>query len=219
MSETDRETPVRSGPVDAPGWPADVAGEYRRAGYWAGRTFGEMLRAQAATHADRTAVVDSDRRLTYAELDAEVDALAAGFHELGLGRGDRVVLQLPNEVDFVVTWFALQRLGVVPVHAMPGHRFAEITHLATLSDAVAHIVPDVHARFDYRALAAEVRAHVPALRHVVVAGDPGPDGDAVALADLRRPSTAGPAAGPDPGPVASDTALLLLSGGRPGCRS
>jgi 2,3-dihydroxybenzoate---[aryl-carrier protein] ligase len=198
--------------ADAPTWPAETAESYRRAGYWAGRTFGAQLRDLAAAHADRTAVVDADRRVTYAELDRAVDELAAGLRERGLRRGDKVVLQLPNGVDFVVTWFALQRLGVVPVHALPGHRAAEITHLAALSGAVAHIVPDVHARFDYRELAATVRAQVPGVRHVVVAGESGGRDGAVALGDLPVPG-AGPI---DDAPSPSDIALLLLSGGTTG---
>ncbi|MEV1293172.1 AMP-binding protein [Pseudonocardia sp. NPDC049635] len=200
--------------ADAPTWPPEVARSYREAGYWQGRTFGEVLRAAAGAQPDHPAVVDVHHRLSYAELDTEVDRTAAGLHRLGLRRGDRVVLQLPNRASFLVVWFALQRLGVLPVHALPGHRRAEIVHLARLSEAVAYLIPDVHARFDHRTLAAEVRAEVPSLRHVVVDGDPGPD--AVALEALRTTAPAeAPAAELDP-PVASDVALLLLSGGTTG---
>lgn len=197
---------TRTPTADAPTWPPDVAAEYRAAGYWTGRTFGARLRELAAGHGTRTALVDGDRRWTYAEFDRDVDALAAGLRNRGLTCGDRVVVQLPNRSEFLILWFALQRLGVVPVHAMPGHRATEITHLAALSGAVAYVVPDVHARFDYRPLAAQI----PDVLRIVV-GDPGDLENAVAFTDL--PVDEGPVAD---APVSSDVALLLLSGGTTG---
>jgi len=198
-------------------WPAADQERFRAAGYWAGVTFGDLLRGWARQHPDRTAVVDgaSADRWTYAELDAHVDRVCAGLHRLGLRRGDRVIVQLPNCAEFVLVWFALLRLGVVPVHAMPGHRRAEISHLAALSGAVAYMITDRSEWFDYRGLADEVRNDV--LRHVIVVGDAGGH-DCVPFADL---SAAGPGELPPlpPGPAASaasDLALLLLSGGTTG---
>jgi 2,3-dihydroxybenzoate-AMP ligase len=208
-----------------PTWPEAESARYRAAGHWQGVTFGARLRQAATEHAERVAVVDGDRRWTYAELDAEADRVAAGLRGLGIGRGDRVVVQLPNRAEFVLVWFGLQRLGAVPVHAMPGHRRREIGHLVRLSGAVACVVPDRHARFDHRELMREVRAELGpdgSLRHVVVVGDPGPYEDVVAF-DALRANGADPAgldtgspgaeaADPDPGTLA----LLLLSGGTTG---
>ncbi|NED90235.1 (2,3-dihydroxybenzoyl)adenylate synthase, partial [Streptomyces sp. SID11233] len=86
------------------------------------------------------------------------DRVARGLRGLGIGRGDRVVVQLPNCAEFVLLWFGLQRLGAVPVHAMPAHRRREISHLVRASGAVACVVPDRHARCDYRELMRSVRA-------------------------------------------------------------
>ena len=63
-------------------------------------------------HAD--AVVDGERRLTYAELAARARALAEGFRRLGVGRGDRVLLVLRNRLEHVLGYWALQLLGGVP---------------------------------------------------------------------------------------------------------
>ena len=167
-----------------PAWPDADAERYRRAGHWEGRTFGAHLRGWAADRPRRTALVDGDRRWTYARLDTEADLLAHGLRRLGLRRGDRVVVQLPNCAEFVLLWFALQRLGAVPVHAMPGHRRAEIGHLVRISGAVACVIPDRHARFDHRELLREILAEqTPSgtLRHVVVVGDPGTHGDFIPL--------------------------------------
>ncbi|MFF5113621.1 (2,3-dihydroxybenzoyl)adenylate synthase [Streptosporangium sp. NPDC000509] len=204
-------------PQAHPVWPRADAERYRRAGYWSGRTFGAHLRDWAARHPRRTALVDGDRRWTYADLDAEADLLARGLRRLGLRKGDRVVVQLPNCAEFVQLWFALQRLGAVPVHAMPGHRRAEIDHLVRISGAVACVIPDRHARFDHRGLLRHIltdQAGSGTLRHVVVLGDPGAHRDFTRFEDLR--TEAAPLATGREDPDAADLALLLHSGGTTG---
>lgn len=210
---------------DWPGWPDTDADRYRAAGYWAGHTFDQLLASWSVEHGDRTALVDGERRFSYAALEAEVDRTARGLRGLGVTRGDRFIMQLPNIAEFVIGWFALQRVGAVPVHAMPAHRTAEIEHLARLSGAVGYFIADRHARLDYRELAAEVRKSrqdcAESLKHVIVVGDPG-EHDFVSFADLVE--RGGPApTGPAPtGPTATgtadsgDLALLLLSGGTTG---
>ncbi|GAA4882784.1 (2,3-dihydroxybenzoyl)adenylate synthase [Saccharopolyspora cebuensis] len=201
-----------TGPAPLPGcptWPEEFAARYRAAGYWRGDTFGSMLRERAAEHPDRIAVVGGDRRVSYGELDARADRLAAGLHRLGIAPRDRVVVQLPNIPEFFDVCFALYRLGAVPVFALPTHRLTEVGYFCEFSEAVAYITADVEAGFDHRVLAAEVRREVPGLRHVLIAGDPG-DSGFTALSDVD----AEPAdlAGPHPG----DIAFLQLSGGSTG---
>ena len=201
-------------------WPEAEKARYRAVGHWEGVTFGALLRHWAAGRGGRVALVDGDRRWTYAQLDAEADLIARGLFGLGIKRGDRVVIQLPNLAEFVLLWFALQRLGAVPVHAMPGHRRREIGHLVRAAEAVACVVPDRHARFDHRELMREVRAEQgpdDSLRHVVVVGDPGPGKDFVSFEALRTaPPTASGHGLDDGGAAPSDIALLLLSGGTTG---
>ncbi|WP_411759810.1 (2,3-dihydroxybenzoyl)adenylate synthase [Streptomyces tunisiensis] len=210
-------------------WPEAESARYRAAGHWQGMTFGARLRQSAAAHGERVALVDGDRRWTYADLDAEADRVAHGLRSHGVGRGDRVVVQLPNRAEFVLVWFGLQRLGAVPVHAMPGHRRREIGHLVRVSGAVACVVPDRHARFDHRELMRSVRSeHGPGRspRVVVVVGDPGQESGFVSFEALRTASSSTPAGsspealrGPcadDGGADPADIALLLLSGGTTG---
>jgi 2,3-dihydroxybenzoate-AMP ligase len=201
------------------GWPDAAAERYRRAGYWAGLTFDSYLRMWAASRPQRVALVDGNRSWTYAQLNASADRLAARLREAGIGKGARVVVQLPNRAEFVLTWFGLQRVGAVPVHAMPGHRRIEITHLIRASGAVAYLIPDRHARFDYRELAREIKdCHpgkandVPTLRLVLVCGEPGEHRDFIRLDDRPEKEIASPGADVRP----SDLALLLLSGGTTG---
>ncbi|MFI1971258.1 (2,3-dihydroxybenzoyl)adenylate synthase [Streptomyces cinnamoneus] len=197
--------------TDAPGYPAEFAERYRAAGYWRGETFGRMLRERAQKYPDRVAVVDpagEGRRWTYAELDARADRLAAGLLARGVGKGDRVVLQLPNIAEFFEVVFALFRIGALPVFALPAHRESEIRHFCAFTEAVAYVIPDVSEGYDYRALATTVRADVPGLRHVFVVGDPG---EHTALADVP----AEPVVIEDE-PRPHELAFLQLSGGSTG---
>ncbi|MFE6133250.1 (2,3-dihydroxybenzoyl)adenylate synthase [Streptomyces sp. NPDC056437] len=198
---------------DAPTWPAAFAERYRAAGYWQGETFGQMLAARAQQFPDRVAVIDpagEARRWTYGELDRRADRLAAGFLAAGIGRGDRVVVQLPNVAEFFEVVFALFRIGALPVFALPAHRETEIRYFCKFSEAVAYVIADQHNGFDHRELATHVKAQAPALRHVFVVGDPGGH---TALGAVPRELD-----GLDThrGPRASDLAFLQLSGGSTG---
>ncbi|ATB27485.1 (2,3-dihydroxybenzoyl)adenylate synthase [Melittangium boletus] len=190
-----------------PTWPEAFATRYRQAGYWRGETFGQMLRDRAARQGEHTAIVSGGERLSYRELDLRADRLAAGFHALGIQAGDRVVVQLPNIAAFLEVCFALFRLGALPVFALPAHRAAEIGYFCEFTQAVAYIIPDKHGGFDYRALAEQIRATVPGLRHVIVAGEAGPH---LALSGLYTEPVA------LSGPAPHDVAFFQLSGGSTG---
>ncbi|MFE3758264.1 (2,3-dihydroxybenzoyl)adenylate synthase [Nocardia tengchongensis] len=189
-------------------FPADLAERYRRDGYWAGRPLGELLRDAARQWPTRPALLsDQTAATTYVELDHAADRMAHGFLALGVHPGDRVVLQLPNTPEFLPLLFGLLRAGIIPVLTLPAHRRAEIEHLTRLSGAVAYVIADRLGDFDYRTLAAEVRAHAPDLRHVLVLGDPGP------FTDLNSIPADGDSL---PAVDASDIALMLVSGGTTG---
>src|SRR2546421_11410660 len=138
-------------------FPAEFARRYRQEGYWPGERLGDLLRRWAAAGGDRPAVSGGSERMSYAELDAAADRLAYGLRRLGLARGDRVVVQLPNVVEFPTVCFALLRLGVLPVFALPPHREHEINYLAAHSEAVAYLACDTFGGFGYGQLGAAAR--------------------------------------------------------------
>lgn len=195
-------------------FPADRAAAYRQAGFWTGQPLDSILSNGAAQWADVTAVADSQRSYTFAELDAVADRVAGRLSALGLRAGDRVLLQLPNTTQFAVAFFGLLRAGVVPVMCLSGHRSTELSHFAGISGAVGIVITDTAAGFDFRVMAAQLQKDHPALRHVIVDGDPGeylawsaltdPDGDVPTAAPAREEFDA------------DEPALLLVSGGTTG---
>lgn len=195
-------------------WPEEFAQRYRAQGYWEDITLFEVLSRTAEHFPDKLAVVDGTRRLTYAELLREVELLAAGLASLGLRPFDRVIFQLNNSIELVEAFFALARIGVIPVMALPAHRRTEIAHFARASGAVALLVPDVARKFDYREMAREVVAQCPGIRHVVVSGQAGTG--QTGLGELLARKNAETAKSLCPLPKSADVALMLLSGGTTG---
>ncbi|WP_240759141.1 AMP-binding protein, partial [Phytoactinopolyspora endophytica] len=157
---TERRTTLLEGCVP---WPDELAERYRQAGYWRGETLDDLLRRRAHERGDQLGASDATQRLTYAELDDTAGRAATAMSRAGVGPRDRVVMQLPNTVDFLTVFFAIQRLGAIPVLALPMHRRSEITHLCRVSGATGYVIPGHHSGFDYRGLAADVRAAVPGL--------------------------------------------------------
>jgi 2,3-dihydroxybenzoate-AMP ligase len=196
------------------GWPEAAARRYRDAGLWEGLTVAEMVARTANRQPDKLAVVHGERRLTYHELVAQSRALAQRLAALGLKPLDRAVLQLPNTVEFVTTYLALNWIGVIPVMALRAHRHAEVRHFIRACGATAYFVPDTIGGFDFRPMAAEMAAEFPSLRHVIVAGQPGPGQTALPSCDT------GVADGPELDaallalrPSSQDVSTMLLSGG------
>lgn len=191
-------------------WPQELAERYRQLGYWTGETFGEFLRKRTTESPDAIAVVQGDKRWTYAELDSRADALARGFPTFSLRAGDRVVVHLPNIAEFVGIIFGMYRAGIVPVFALPAHRITEIKHFAEAAEAKAYVIADSFGGFNYRELAAELTSAVPAIEHVFVVGDAGEftsiDEVAARGAGKVLPSSPSP----------SDVAFFQLSGGSTG---
>lgn len=98
-------------------------------------TLPELLRKSAAAHPEKPALLAGPRSFTYRALEAEALGLGAILRGLGLGRGERVVMMLPNAPEFVVTYFAIQEAGgtVVPVNTL--FKPDEVRHLLRDSGA------------------------------------------------------------------------------------
>ncbi|HKQ69470.1 MAG TPA: AMP-binding protein, partial [Polyangiaceae bacterium] len=196
-------------------WPSDLAARYRAGGLWRGQTVGAWFTERAALFADRTAVVEGARRVTYRMLAASAARLACSFSGLGLRPGDRVVVQLPNGVELVEVLLALFGSGLVPVLALPAHRQIELEAFCSGTGATALIVSARQGATDLLPMAARIRRSCAAtVRHLVVHGHSGPlDPDVQPLEALYDASdeVALGILG-----VASEMALLQLSGGSTG---
>jgi fatty-acyl-CoA synthase len=161
-------------------------------------TLGQMLDRAAARFPDREAIVFRRERVTYGELRRRVDDFARGLLALGLGRGDHVVLWMPNCVEWNVANLGIAKIGAVTVTCNSRYRAFEVEYVLRQSDAKALIMVDhfAAAKIDYLGVLDELlpearqgnglpSARFPALRHVVVLGTEVPKG-AVDFAAVER---------------------------------
>lgn len=121
-----------------------------------------LLDDAASSFPTRTALAFLGTTLTYRELKAQVDAFASALSELGVGKGDRVAIVLPNCPQNVITFYAVLRLGAIVVQHNPLYTRAELRHQLADCGAKAVVCLDrVYA--DIEAVRADT-----SLEHIVV---------------------------------------------------
>jgi 2,3-dihydroxybenzoate-AMP ligase len=199
-------------------WPDHFVQDYLRRGYWKAESIADILETRARDLADRTFASDAAGRLSYGDVDRSAARLALRLLDLGLCPRDIVLLQLPNIREFIIVFFALQKIGVIPVMCLPQHRSRELSYFAQLTGAKAHFFPQRFRNFEYGALAREVQAAAPTLRYMLSTGDGTESGIAYldpwiedASLESAMPRVLAPHR-PDP----FEVAFMLLSGGTTG---
>ena len=151
-----------------------------------GKTIGQFFDDACTKWATRPALVVRHQkvRLSYAELRAAVDQLAAGLLTLDLNPGDRIGIWSPNNSEWVLTQFASAKAGLILVNINPAYRTAELEYALNKVGCKALILAERFKTSDYvgmlRELAPELghaqpgkleSARLPALRSVVLLGD------------------------------------------------
>ncbi len=143
-----------------------------------GDTIGGNFDAAVRAFGDREALVDrspgngSARRWTYAELAADVDALALGLLEMGIATGDRVGIWAPNCAEWTLTQYATAKIGAILVNINPAYRTRELEFVLNQSGSVLLVAATRLKASDYAGMIAEVRPRCPQLKSVVLLGSP-----------------------------------------------
>src|SRR4051812_245175 len=148
-------------------FPPEFASRYRAKGYWRDKTLAQEFAVIFNRYADRVALIDGEREFTYADIDRITDNLALNLLELGLQPLDRVVPALPNIAEFVLLYFALQKIGAIPIAALVSHRYAEISQFVQLSGATTCIYPERHGDFEFEPMIQRVRNESATLRYCI----------------------------------------------------
>src|SRR5207302_7418508 len=137
---------------------------YRAKGYWQDKSLAEEFAAAFRSYEKKTLLVDQGREYTYGEVDTLSDNLALNLIELGLRPLDRVVPTLPNCAEFVLLYFALQKIGAIPIAALVTHRYAEISQFVQLSGTSTCVYPERHGDFEFWPMIRRVQQENPSLR-------------------------------------------------------
>jgi len=128
-------------------------------------TLPQVLRARARQHPERPFLqwAGEGPFRSYGETDRMASRLANGFARLGVARGDRVVLFLPNSLELLFLWFGLNKLGAVEAPINDSYKGSFLEHQFNISGARVLVADE--ALLDR---VAESEANMPALEHVVV---------------------------------------------------
>jgi len=143
------------------------AKKYTKFRWWLGITLGDMLDKASDLYPNKEALVDDRSRLTCSQLREKVNRLAIGLIEIGINKGDPIILQLPNWGEFVYSYFALHKIGAIAVLLLPRHTQIEVNHFSGLVKPKAWIVPEKYRRIDYLPIIDNVFKENPQLKHVI----------------------------------------------------
>ncbi len=200
-------------------FPATDAQRFVEKGYWEERPLIDGFREVFSRNAERVALVDDHEQVTYRELDERSSLLARHLLDLGFQPLDRIVVQLPNTVMFAYLYFAMQKIGAIPILALPVHRRREVSQFVEIAGARACAVPAFARGFDFRQMVRELMGAHESLELCLVQGvdpDEGADGfislESLLVGEPRTPESALDEVVIDP----YDPAVFLLSGGTTG---
>jgi cyclohexanecarboxylate-CoA ligase len=199
--------------------PERAAGFYER-GWWRRETFLDDLARSVRERPDQPAVIAYEdgrhaRTLTYRDLTHTVDRFAAALTELGIGRGDVVVVHLPNWWMLSPLYLACGRIRAVVASVVTVFGGRDLRHVLETTEAKAAIVADHFLGVDYAARLREVAPGT--LRHRIVVGDAAATG-ALDFTEffVRTPWEQTHPPSQFPVPQADDPAHIVFSSGTTG---
>ncbi len=132
----------------------------------------EYLEKWAKERPEREAIVYADRRVTYADYDREVNRVARGLLKLGVRRGDKVGLYIPNHPEFVFGYLACAKLGAAAVPVTWRFAASEVKYILGHSDSSVVIMETSFMDSDFIEKINAVRDDLPELRDIVIIGSP-----------------------------------------------
>ena len=179
-------------------YPAETIAWFYERGYWTSETLPDVLDRRAAAGPDRPLIIDGPTVLTNAQVREAAYRVAAGLRSLGVRVGDRIAVQLPNWPEYVLTYFALARLGAVIVPLMPIYRHKEVAYILGLTGASAYVGTAGDA-FDHLAMVRELRGDLPGLKTIVTVRSAAQP-DEVRYEDLAAGQRGAGRGTPGPGP-------------------
>ena len=190
-------------------FPPEFAERYKRADFWRAETIPQAIVNASEQRPDAIALNDSTRSITYAQLLDEAGKLAALLDREGIARGDRIVIQLPNCIEFATFTVACLEIGAIPIMALPAFRKAELAYLVAFANAKAIAIAPEYRGFDHASLARELRTELPVLKSIFsTAASAG-------CVSLREHGAESHQIGSSPSDP-YEVALFLLSGGTTG---
>ena len=134
-------------------------------------SLGETLDQAAAIAPDKTALVEGEKRRSFKELDAMANALAASLQELGLRKGDRIAIYMKSSIEFVVSFYAIEKLGGIVAWVNPNYRKTEAEFILRNSEAKGIVIFREWEGYDYLDAVLKMKENLPSLEFTLLVGE------------------------------------------------
>lgn len=157
----------------APQYSLEVIEEYTAKGWWKNLTYGDILDQGAQDCPDKPAVKDERCSLTYAQLKEKTDRFATALLQLGVKKNDIFIIQLPNRHEWVVSFYALAKIGAVPLMSITRHSSVELSHFFDMTGAVGWIVPMRDKKRIFRPLIEQLQNEAKSLKYIITLDNGG----------------------------------------------
>jgi 2,3-dihydroxybenzoate-AMP ligase len=148
-------------------YPKEDREKYNRRRWWLGMTWGDVFDKATDIYPDKIGLADETGSWTYGELREKVDRLAIALMKLGIKPRDWVLLQFPNWHEYIVSFFAMQKIGALTLLLIPRHNQPEIHHLCSLTRPVAWLAPRRYGKFDYSPIIQGIVRENPQMKHII----------------------------------------------------
>jgi fatty-acyl-CoA synthase len=130
-----------------------------------------LVEQRAQEHPTRVLATNGERTWTYQQVDTDASSLAAAFSELGLGTGDRIAVNLPNGVEWIIATLAAAKLGAVVVPVSPQLSMHDLRYQLRHAEASAVVTIEKWDGVDFLQRFEELLGDLPDLQYVVTVGD------------------------------------------------
>ncbi len=134
-------------------------------------SFAPLVEHRARVHPERTIAMTGDRTWSYGHVNTQASSLAAALAELGLGEGDRIAVNLPNCIEWVVSLLACAKLGAVVVPVSPRLSTVDLRYQLRHAEASAVITIERLGGIDFLQRFEDLLGDLPDLQYVVTVGD------------------------------------------------
>ena len=134
-------------------------------------TLGQILENASNAVPHKTALVDGDRRINYQDLNQMTDALASSLSDLGLRKGDRVGIYMKSCIEFVVAFYALEKLGIIVAWVNPAYRTQDSEFILSNAGVKGVFICREWEEYDYLESILEMRKRLPLLESIILVGE------------------------------------------------
>ncbi len=134
------------------------------------KDLGKILELAARRAPQKTAVVCGNQKKTYQEMYKAAEKMSVGLLQLGYKKGDRVAVYMKSSIEFIIVFYALQKLGVIVAWVNPLYRKNEAGFILKNSGARAVFIFREWNGYDYLKAVLSMKKELPCLEHIIVDG-------------------------------------------------